>query len=128
MGTCINAGIFTESVRSDRTSIAWFDHVELAGNLKTGEIETIEIPNDSQNGQSAVEIYPNPAKEKVSIIYPYNGTAVTLTLFSANGKIVKTLAITANETQIDVNSLLPGVYVLRMQSNESIVTRRLVIQ
>jgi hypothetical protein len=49
-------------------------------------------------------------------------------MFSANGKIVKTLAITANETQIDVSALLPGVYVLRMQSNEGIVSKRLVIQ
>jgi hypothetical protein len=102
--------------------------VELAGYLKTGEIETIEIPDDSQIGQSAVEIYPNPAKEKVTVVYPYTGIPVTLTMVSANGKIVKTLSITANETQIDVSALLPGVYVLRMQSNESIVTRRLVIQ
>jgi hypothetical protein len=126
-GGSIYAGIFTESVRSDRTSIAWFNNVELAGYLKTGEIETIEIPDDSQNGQSAVEIYPNPAKEKVTVVYPYTGIPVTLTMVSVNGKIVKTLAITANETQIDVSALLPGVYVLRMQSNESIVTRRLVI-
>jgi hypothetical protein len=102
--------------------------VELAGYLKTGEIETIEIPDDSQIGQSAVEIYPNPAKEKVNIIYPYNGSPVTLSMVSIDGKTMKIFTLNNSETIINVQDLKPGVYILRMETNEDLVIKRLVIQ
>jgi len=128
MGNCINAGIFTESVRSDRTSIAWFDNVELVGFLKTGEIETIEIPDDSQNGHSEVEIYPNPAKEKVTVVYPYTGSPVTLTMVSIDGKTMKIFTLNNSETNINIQDLKPGVYILRFENAENVVIKKLVIQ
>jgi hypothetical protein len=128
MNNCINAGIFTESIISSRTSAAWFDNVELAGYLKSGEIETIEITDDSKNDQLPVEIYPNPANDMVTVAYPYNGIPVTLNMISVNGKTVKTLTIRDRETIINVQDLKPGVYILRMETNENVVVKRLVVQ
>jgi hypothetical protein len=100
----------------------------LAGYLKSGEIETIEITDDSKNDQLPVEIYPNPANDMVTVAYPYNGIPVTLNMISVNGKTVKTLTIRDRETIINVQDLKPGVYILRMETNENVVVKRLVVQ
>jgi hypothetical protein len=50
------------------------------------------------------------------------------TLMTADGKLVKTFKITGNQTQLNVQDLLPGVYVLRIENTENVVVKRLVIK
>jgi len=75
-----------------------------------------------------VQIFPNPAKEMVNIIYPFDETTVTLTLISADGKTMETKTLSNNETQLEVRNLKPGIYILKFESMESTVIKRLVIQ
>jgi len=129
MGTQILAGVFTESILSNRTSVAWFDNVELSSQLKTGdefaEAEII-IPD---NEQAEVSIYPNPAKDEVNITMKGFRTLEGFgTLVTTDGKIVKTFTISESETQLNVQDLMPGVYILRVENAENVVVKRLVIQ
>jgi len=129
MGTQILAGIFTESILSNRTSVAWFDNVELSGQLKIGdefaEAEII-IPD---NEQAEVSVYPNPAKDEVNITLKGFRTLQGFgTLVTTDGKMVKTFTISSNKTQINVQDLQPGVYILRIENAENVVVKRLVIQ
>lgn len=67
MGTTIQAGIFTESVRSNRTAKAWFDHVEVTSlNKSEGEVTHSEITNTETHTQY-IEVYPNPATDVVNV-------------------------------------------------------------
>jgi uncharacterized surface anchored protein len=50
------------------------------------------------------------------------------TLMTADGKLVKTFSITGNQTQLNVQDLQPGIYMLRIENAESVVVKRLVIQ
>jgi len=125
----ILAGIFTESILSNRTSVAWFDNVELSGQLKTGdEFAEAEIINlDSE--QAEVSVYPNPAKDEVNITLKGFQTLEGFgTLLTTDGKTVKTFTISESETQLNVQDLKPGVYILRIETNENVVIKRLVIQ
>jgi len=129
MGTEVLAGIFTESILSNRTSVAWFDNVELSGSLKTGdEFAEAEILN-LDNEQAEVSIYPNPAKDEVNITMKGFRTLQGFgTLVTTDGKLVKTFTISESETQLNVQDLKPGVYILRIENAENVVIKRLVIQ
>jgi len=128
MGSTAMAGIFTESVRTDRTSVAWFDNVSLWSSLKSGdEFAEAEIIN-LENEDSDVQIYPNPADEQVTVVLPNNDKPSTISFITMNGKTIKTLTISGSETNINVQDLKPGVYILRIENTENVVVKRLVIQ
>jgi len=125
----ILAGIFTESILSNRTSVAWFDNVELSGQLKTGDefAEAEIIIPDSE--QAEVSIYPNPARDQVNITLKGFRTLQGFgTLLTTDGKTIKTFTISESETQLNVQDLKPGVYILRIENAENVVVKRLVIQ
>jgi hypothetical protein len=125
MSTSVLIGVSSESMNNTTTTRARFDNVSViaSGGAKTAETEITTGGNEKQ-----IDIYPNPARDMVTVVYPYAGIPVTLTLFSANGSAVKTTTLINNETQVDVSSLLPGVYILRFRSAEAVNVKRLVIQ
>ena len=56
------------------------------------------------------------------------GSGFNACQISAEGKLVKTFTITGIQTQLDVQDLQPGVYILRIENAENVVVKRLVIQ
>jgi hypothetical protein len=123
MSTNILAGIFTESVRSDRTSIAQFDHVEVSSSLKSSEI----LDDETIATEQQVDIYPNPADELVNIVMPDNESKVKVTLTSMQGNVVLSTIFYGSEAQLNTSHINPGVYVLRFETNGNVITKRLVI-
>ncbi|MBE0637599.1 MAG: T9SS type A sorting domain-containing protein [Bacteroidales bacterium] len=122
MGTCIQAGIFTESVLATRTSVAWFDHADVAKGLKIGEELTT-----SDNDQAQVELYPNPADDLVTISIPENESEVSYSITDMDGRVIEQSGFTGNEAVLDVSSFKPGLYVIRMEIGGEVVTKRLVV-
>jgi hypothetical protein len=47
---------------------------------------------------------------------------------TADGKTVKTFTISGNQTQLNVQDLQPGIYILKFENAENVVIKRLVIQ
>ena len=86
------------------------------------------------NLAASVEIYPNPAKEVVTLTLTGFQTlsglekGLTATLLTAEGKLVKTFSITSPTTQLDVSDLQTGIYLMKIASENQIVIKRLVIQ
>ena len=76
------------------------------------------------------EIYPNPAREKLFITNKseINGES-TLRLFNVNGSLVLKKSGTFNErTEIGIESLPAGVYVMQLSSMDRVENRKLIIQ
>jgi len=128
MNATIHAGIFAESSSAARTARSWFDHVELSNTLKMGaeaaQTDIIEPDKDKPE----VLVYPNPASDQVTIAYPYTGTPVSLQVLSLSGNLLKSMELISPETQLSVQDLQPGVYILRFEHAGSVVIERLVIK
>ncbi|MBE0639481.1 MAG: T9SS type A sorting domain-containing protein, partial [Bacteroidales bacterium] len=122
MGGCILAGIFTESVLASRTSVAWFDNVEVASGLKTGEVFTI-TESDPLN----VEIYPNPADDLVTISITGKESEVSYQVTDIDGRLIGQSNFTGRETTLDVSNFKPGLYVIRLEIGGKMATKRLVV-
>jgi hypothetical protein len=74
--------------------------------------ETAIAPN-------TMRLYPNPAKNIVTLSYAFTAKEVIFTLYNAIGQLVYTtyLPISENHYQIDVNNLPSGIYTYQIQTS-----------
>ncbi|MCE3278727.1 MAG: large protein [Bacteroidetes bacterium] len=94
----------------------------------TGEIEQTIM-------NAAINVYPNPADELITIEYPGGFKKYSLQLFDALGQMVinEELSgmVSANTNlthQLDVSALTKGVYIVNLQTEYGSTFKRIVIQ
>jgi len=71
--------------------------------------------------------YPNPAHQQVTVLLPV-GRVATAELLNNLGQRVRTLALPAAETSVDLHGLAAGVYTLRLTLDGQPVTKRVVVE
>jgi len=78
---------------------------------------------------TGVEVYPNPATERVMVQRSNTLHGVlTATLSDALGRVVRQMGVTAPITAIPVDNLPRGVYMLKLSGDAGVTTQRVVIQ
>nr|NQU90826.1 T9SS type A sorting domain-containing protein [Bacteroidota bacterium] len=78
-----------------------------------------------------IHVFPNPARNVVTIDFPLFGTVsgkVSVEFFNTEGLSVKKEALTGTQTGINVSGLAPGVYILKLENTRYNCVKRLVIQ
>ena len=91
-----------------------------------GSALTRLTPSGINQEQTSFLIYPNPARGTLVVKNP--STAATLNFYDAAGRMVKQVSIRANTVnQIPVGQLKNGLYLLRIQSEDGVVTKKIVI-
>ncbi len=139
MGSTVYAGIFTESVRSNRTSMAWLDNVQIYSSLKTEELISEITTDDSNDHGFQVNVYPNPANDVLNIAIVQPAASIQsgieepsgktkLNLMTAEGKMVQATSFAGNSTQLNISGLQPGVYILKIRSQRQVVVKKVIIQ
>ena len=88
----------------------------------------------SENAQSSLMIYPNPASGQTTLTYSVPAANdVTITILNMLGQEVKTLLNTADQKAgtfnltFDVNSLNPGIYYCRLNVNNKAIVKKLIV-
>ena len=77
--------------------------------------------------KSAVTIYPNPAKDKVSINGFDATTIKKASIISILGQNIKSIDNPGN--QIDISNIQDGIYLLKLQLEDNkVITKKLVIK
>lgn len=93
---------------------------DIDGALTTYSVKTIRIAA----GQGEILVFPNPARSLISISSPDDGTYAIVT---TTGKTVREGVFQSGQS-LDVSSLSPGFYLIRVQVNGIDSTQRLVIR
>ena len=84
--------------------------------------------------QSGVELFPNPARAgRVTVQYSLpSAEPLSVTLLDVSGRAVRTQVVPAASSKgsfaLEASSLNAGVYILKLESGTSSLTRKLVIQ
>jgi hypothetical protein len=81
-----------------------------------------QVSIDNPDALAALRLYPNPATDRVTIDGLPQGS--TVALFDAHGRNIQTI----KQSSIDVSSLTPGLYILRIQTPDGITVRKIVKQ
>ena len=90
------------------------------GNCGTAGIIDLNISND-------LTIYPNPtSSSNISMQCSDALIGGTIKLITIEGTILKSIAISANTQQIDIDDLPAGLYIVLLTKNDQVVTKKLV--
>lgn len=63
-----------------------------------------------------IRLYPNPATDKIFIHLPALNAPVQLQIFSAEGTLIKSIALAAGDSWVDVSNLLPAMYIFEISA------------
>ena len=99
------------------------------GNVSAWATTTATTLADGVNSylENSVVLYPNPAKEAINVqctMNEWNGA--TVEVLDVYGKLLQTLKVDSEITQINVSSLANGMYFVRMTTEQGVVTKRFV--
>ena len=76
-------------------------------------------------------IYPNPASEEITVLFPCKPAFADLRIFNLEGKCVLTqrhTQVNSSQIIIGIKGLKPGIYLLRIQNKETIIYKKLIKQ
>ena len=80
---------------------------------------------DNQGNKPVVVIYPNPAKDIVTIGNVPSGSTVNIT--DITGRIVYSTKTNNDEITINTSEFVNGVYIIQVENNGSVANKKLVI-
>lgn len=92
---------------------------------------TVEFEPDYllELSQSGIEIYPNPAQKYFNIVLPEGiEKNVKIKITDLSGKLIISRKIYQKRTQIDINSLYKGNYILLIQSGDNNYQGKLIVK
>ncbi|WP_034259176.1 T9SS type A sorting domain-containing protein [Altibacter lentus] len=90
-------------------------------------VETVLGVNDTSL-DNAIVMYPNPARDILTISNTSNIVLEKATIYDINGKRINTIDLRGmqGEKVIDVSALASGVYVVEIASEQASVVKRLI--
>lgn len=76
--------------------------------------------------KTTLKIYPNPAKEKINLVFSDDIEIENIQFLDMTGKVVKTHKSNFNE--IDIQDLEKGIYLLSVKTINNIITQKVVVE
>lgn len=102
---------------NDWSSDIAIDAISVSGTVGTEEF----------NGNSSFTLYPNPAKDKLNVIGLPTNEAVTIKVYNSVGELVLEKAtILSDRTELDINALSNGMYMVQLIAESGVQTKRFV--
>jgi hypothetical protein len=82
----------------------------------------------TQKGQ--IRIAPNPTSDKVNILLSNNDRleSTSITVYDLIGRQVLTQKTTANAVELDMSNLAKGTYLVKIDANNSVYTKKIIRQ
>jgi hypothetical protein len=81
--------------------------------------------SNTANGSDVgvVSIYPNPAKD---VLYVSAAAGAEVSLLDMSGKLIASQIVEGAEVDFDISHMAQGVYMVRVQTNDEIITEQVV--
>lgn len=80
---------------------------------------------DSENRKT--KVFPNPVSDKINITGLPEGENIRILIFNALGKLIKQIENQNEQTYIDVNDVVNGVYTVQILKNDIIVSAHKIV-
>lgn len=110
------------SVVIDEHGTKWF----VTGNsgvVKFYEARITTGMNDHPLARDGFTVYPNPAKDQISINALKSGT---LMMLNASGQTIKKLEVIGTPTNVDISGLPEGIYFIRFITEDNIMVEKII--
>jgi predicted esterase len=119
---------FSPGVGTTASSTAYMDTTEgLLRDFLFDDIKTAGVGVNNVLANSDVKVYPNPAKENVSIETSKGNNSV-ITILDLRGKTIETVNTSKTITVLNTNNLTSGIYLIQITNEFGNITKKLVIE
>ncbi len=90
----------------------------------------VESGISENDGNGAIEIYPNPATNALHLVLPDVTEAVQVVVFDVKGQqwLSTTVQMQGEQGVVDISTLSPGLYLIQIQSAGQRISRRFCVQ
>jgi len=78
------------------------------------------------NGIDGLSFYPNPVSNGKIYITSKSSLDKDITIFDVLGK--KVLQVTMNAKELNISTLSPGVYIIKIHEGDATATRKLIVK
>ncbi|MFA8451279.1 MAG: M1 family aminopeptidase [Bacteroidales bacterium] len=98
---------------------------------KENLLELLNIENvgiDENKDNYSVNIYPNPANSYITIEQPKAYRGGVLNIYNLEGLLIQCIKLDNEKNKIDISTHTPGIYMLRINNEKKVCSRRIVIQ
>ncbi len=129
----VNANISNESIKNYTFSDVSFTEntnyyrlKQVDNNGKTDFSKVIAIKSD-KNTDISVDIYPNPSKD--SFVIDVNGEVsakYSIVVYDMQGRSVVNTEVSGNKCVISLSNCVSGIYFVKISSENSIITKKIV--
>lgn len=82
---------------------------------------------DKQSAGAKLSVYPNPAKDRINLKFEDSYPAKTMSISNAMGAIVFSETLQKGQTEILLNNLEAGIYFLKIEMPDAVLSKKLVI-
>jgi para-nitrobenzyl esterase len=119
---------FSPGVGTLESSTAYMDTTEvLLRDFLFDDIKTQGVGVNNVLAQNDVKLYPNPAKEMVTIEVGF-GTKNIITIVDLSGKVIETIESNKAHTNLSLNNLQTGIYFVNISNENGSITKKLIIE
>lgn len=87
---------------------------------------TVTLGVSENTFEASVSLSPNPVRDVLSISVATNTTVTSYEIFDVNGKVVKSMNSTSSISEINVSELSVGNYILKLQSDKGIASKKFI--
>ena len=113
----------TESGMMSVEVVARYEDKESVGIIDLIEFEVSIEENETEN----IKVYPNPAEDFVELSV-LSGQLSAVKIYNCLGMMVEKIEVNADEVEIKVTDYKPGVYFINIETNNSSVTKKIIVR
>ncbi len=83
--------------------------------------------NSIMNSTESIMVYPNPANDWVHVVSTFENPISEISIYNSFGQLIKTVKYDeSRDVQLDMSSLTPGAYLLRINSMGALTTKNII--
>jgi poly(3-hydroxybutyrate) depolymerase len=119
---------FSPGVGTSESSTAYMDTTEgLLRDFLIDDIKTQGVGVNNILAKTDVKLYPNPAKEMLTIEVN-NGSKNVITLMDLSGKTIETIQSNKAFTHLNLSHLQAGIYFVNISNENGSITQKLIVE
>ena len=88
------------------------------------KIETSVLSTKDMILSNALSVFPNPFLDKLNVKISDSITVKGIKVYTVSGRLIKTLP--ANNKEIDLSGLVGGMYFLKIETDNGIITKKII--
>lgn len=120
-GTLVDEGVTTVSITAT-------DAAGNESNCTFNVTVTLTLGVNDVSFENGIVLFPNPAQQAITLVNRTNTALTQATIKDVSGKTVQTVTLSdmTTEKQFDISQLAAGVYLITIEGEQQLVTKRMI--